>query len=66
MKYTVISDERLEPRNLGIINMAILDENTGLIAKVAKYIAQGWKPMGGVSFGAGYYLQAMISEDEEE
>ena len=66
MKYTVISDESLEPRNLGIVNMAILDENTGLIAKVSKFIAQGWKPMGGVSYGAGYYLQAMICEYEEE
>ena len=65
MKYTIISDETLQPVDHGLMNWNILDIESGLIAKVSNFISKGWKPQGGVSFGAGKYLQAMIKCEEE-
>lgn len=65
MKYIVISDETLQPRELGTLNMKFLDKNSGLIARVSKMICDGWSPQGGVSFGEGKYLQALILQEEE-
>jgi hypothetical protein len=45
--------------------MKFLDKNSGLIARVSKMICDGWSPQGGVSFGEGKYLQALILQEEE-
>jgi len=65
MKYIIISDETLEPKELGIINMKILDKKSGLIARVSEMISTGWSPQGGVSYGDGKFLQAMVMQEEE-
>ena len=65
MKYTIISDETLLPVDHGLMNWNILDKESGLIAKVSNFISKGWKPQGGVSFGEGKFLQAMIRCEEE-
>ena len=65
MKYIIISDETLEPKELGIINMKILDKKSGLIARVSEKISTGWRPQGGISYGDGKYLQALIFQEEE-
>ena len=65
MKYIIISDETLQPVDNGLMNWNILDKESGLISKVSSLISKGWKPQGGVSFGAGKFLQAMIRCEEE-
>ncbi len=65
MKYTIISEETLQPVEFGLMNWKILDKDSGLIAKVSNLISKGWKPQGGVSFGGGKFLQAMIRCEEE-
>ena len=65
MKYTVISDETLEPKEFGTLNMKFLDKKSGLIAQVSKLICEGWVPQGGISYGSGKYLQALILQEEE-
>ena len=65
MKYTVISDETLEPKEFGTLNMKFLDKKSGLIAQVSKLIREGWVLQGGVSYGSGRYLQALILQEEE-
>ena len=65
MKYTIISDENLEPKEFGTLNMKFLDKKSGLIARVTELISTGWKPQGGISFGDGKYLQALILQEEE-
>ena len=65
MKYIIISDESLEPKESGIINMKILDKKSGLIARVSEMMCAGWSPQGGVSYGDGKFLQALIMEEEE-
>ena len=65
MKYTIISDETLQPVDHGLMNWNILDKESGLIAKVSNFISKGWKPQGGVFFGEGKFLQAMIRCEEE-
>ena len=49
----------------GIINMKILDKKSGLIARVSEMMCAGWSPQGGVSYGDGKFLQALIMEEEE-
>jgi len=66
MKYTIISDENLEPKEFGTLNMKFLDKKSGLIARVTELMVNGWKPQGGISFGDGKYLQALILQEEEE
>lgn len=65
MKYTVISDETLEPKEFGTLNMKFLDKKSGLIAQVSKLICEGWVLQGGVSYGSGKYLQALTLQEEE-
>ena len=65
MKYTIISDETLQPVDHGLMNWNILDKESGLIAKVSNFIYKGWTPQGGVSLGEGKLLQAMIRCEEE-
>lgn len=65
MKYIIISDETLEPKEFGTLNMKFLDKKSGLIARVSKLICEGWSPQGGVSYGDGQYLQALILQEEE-
>ena len=65
MKYIILSDETLEPKELGIINMKIFDKKSGLIARVSEMICAGWSTQGGVSYGDGKFLQALIMQEEE-
>ena len=65
MKYIIIEDETLQPVEHGLMNWNILDKESGLIAKVSNLISRGWKPQGGVSYGAGKFLQAMTRCEEE-
>tara|TARA_B100000768_G_scaffold177807_1_gene192576 strand:- start:1081 stop:1278 length:198 start_codon:yes stop_codon:yes gene_type:complete len=65
MKYIIISDENLDPIEFGTLNMKFLDKDSGLIARVSKLISNGWSPQGGVSYGAGKYLQALTIDEEE-
>tara|TARA_B110000008_G_scaffold26578_1_gene23882 strand:+ start:225 stop:362 length:138 start_codon:yes stop_codon:yes gene_type:complete len=45
--------------------MKIFDKKSGLIARVSEMICAGWSPQGGVSYGDGKFLQALIMQEEE-
>ena len=40
------------------------DKSYRLVVYVQNHIREGWKPIGGVSYGDGEYLQAMIKEPD--